>query len=356
MDVLALLGIKPPKKIPQEQQKSALDQLVQGVKDYKKSNEELAKQVKTLIKGVPGEVTSNVVAAPGRALSSLVGYPQELASWATNLPDYLKKLAANDPQAMAKFQQDLQGASTNAVIAASGGLKTAGEPSAMGAMMKATGGAPGWVPGQVVSPFNPPQQPQLPAGNVLDDVANLAKKETKTVAQAPKADIQPPKGVGGITTVTPKNLVSQIKSSGSLDEIVSSINEGGVTFDVANSQNKGGQPLYSVSVYPERSKTFEGKLNKSDIVQYVLDNFDLLTRKNHNLGGWYDTDAKKLWLDVAATIKDKNKAIELGRQHNQKAIFSLGDFTEIPTGGTGETASNLSDIIKRIQLIERIND
>ena len=141
--------------------------------------------------------------------------------------------------------------------------------------------------------------------------------------------------------------------SSNIDEVVKSINEnGGITYN-ASKGSLGGKKAYSIAMYPERSKTFQGEITKKDILQYISDNIDLLGKKGHSLGGWYDTEAKQLWLDVAGTVKDKETAIKLGKKFNQKAIFDLSKFEEIPTGGTGEAIKNMPSLKSRANYLAR---
>jgi hypothetical protein len=54
------------------------------------------------------------------------------------------------------------------------------------------------------------------------------------------------------------------------------------------------------------------------------------------LGGWRDKATGQFYLDVCDNVSDREKAVELGANRDQKAIFHLDTFDEIPTGGTGE--------------------
>lgn len=140
------------------------------------------------------------------------------------------------------------------------------------------------------------------------------------------------------------------------DDIFELINEGGITFDIVRNIEYKGEPFTSVSLFPERSELIEGDVNVLEILKYVRANSDLLTKKNNALGGWYDTEDKKLWLDIVTLVKDQEKAIELGKEFNQKAVFDLEEFEEIQTGGTGEVFKNMPSIEERLALIENIND
>jgi len=191
------------------------------------------------------------------------------------------------------------------------------------------------------------------------DILYLQGKLGKTASENREAYIKylQSSGLRDKVTTSQKGVatksLNKIKSN--IDNIAQSINEnGGITYN-ASKGNLGGKEAYSIAMYPERSKTFQGEITKKDILQYISDNIDLLGKKGHSLGGWYDTEAKQLWLDVAGTVKDKNTAIKLGKKFNQKAIFDLSKFEEIPTGGTGESVKGLPDINNRMKLLEKLS-
>jgi hypothetical protein len=139
-----------------------------------------------------------------------------------------------------------------------------------------------------------------------------------------------------------------------LNQIVSDINEGGITYDVVRQRALGGKQMYAVSIYPERTKIFKDKITRKDIIDYLKANRDLLSKKGHSLGGWLDTATKQIYIDVSATLSDRSKAIALGKKYNQKAIFDLKNFTDIPTGGTGENIGRYGDIGERARMVETL--
>lgn len=106
---------------------------------------------------------------------------------------------------------------------------------------------------------------------------------------------------------------------------------GGATYNLFTG-NLSGTPNYAVSIYPDRERIVDGV--DFDILEgFVIDNEDLLNSSKNSLGIW--VNGGKVYLDVVATIPDRDEAINLARQHNQIAIWDLQNNTEIPTGGTG---------------------
>jgi uncharacterized coiled-coil protein SlyX len=110
---------------------------------------------------------------------------------------------------------------------------------------------------------------------------------------------------------------------------------GGTTFNVRNKSSlKGG---YAVSIFPERTLILHANPNADELRAYIEKNWDLLGQPDHSLGTWRNEG--KTYVDVSVTVKDPEFAKFLGREYNQKAIFDLNKFEEIPTGGTGEAVS-----------------
>lgn len=104
----------------------------------------------------------------------------------------------------------------------------------------------------------------------------------------------------------------------------------------------GGQALYAVSLYPDLGIVLDGKDIPEDVLRrFIEDNRALLEDPRVSVGTWYDSEGGKTYLDLSATLADREQAIELGRQYNQIAIFDLATFEEIETGGTGESVENL---------------
>ena len=113
---------------------------------------------------------------------------------------------------------------------------------------------------------------------------------------------------------------------------------GGSTFSPFG-ENLAGTDSIAVSIFPELSRTFKGKLSEKQLSKFKRDNA-LAMIKNPMLafGTWYDKGSDQTYLDVVLRVpRDfKDIAIDLGKEFNQKAVFDLKTFDEIETGGTGE--------------------
>lgn len=132
-------------------------------------------------------------------------------------------------------------------------------------------------------------------------------------------------------------------------------NEGGFTMDTLRNIDYGGTPHIAVSPFPERSAIYTGETTTMHIAQFMEKNIDLLSQKGYSLGGWYDKASGQTYLDVVVPVPKKfsTQAVELGKQSNQKAVFDLETFTEIPTGGTGEVAGAAS-LVERQNLVKSL--
>jgi hypothetical protein len=95
-----------------------------------------------------------------------------------------------------------------------------------------------------------------------------------------------------------------------------------------------GQGLFAVSLYPERSVEVRGRFVPTRWLQaFLAQNQDLLRDPRITIGTWYNEEDDTTYLDVTATLPDKEQAIALGRQCNQIAIYDLLHGEEIDTGG-----------------------
>jgi len=130
------------------------------------------------------------------------------------------------------------------------------------------------------------------------------------------------------TALSKKELGKQADLSGkTVNDILLLIKQtGGATYNLSKG-NLAGQPYYAVATHPEREQTLDG-VDYDRIEEYLVNNEDLLRDPNNSFGAW--SHEGKIVLDVVATIADQNQALELGRKHNQPAIFDLKNMQEIP--------------------------
>jgi hypothetical protein len=123
---------------------------------------------------------------------------------------------------------------------------------------------------------------------------------------------------------------------------------GGATFSLYFG-NVLGQELYAVSLYPERSVQIRGRSVPTRRLQAFLAlNQDLLRDPRNAVGTWYNEEENTTYLDVSATLPDREQAILLAQQYNQIAIYDLLQKEEIETGGTGEPLLDAPPELQRL--------
>lgn len=140
-------------------------------------------------------------------------------------------------------------------------------------------------------------------------------------------------------------------SGQTVNQIVNALHaNGGVTWNLSKG-NMAGTDNYAVSIYPDRAQILDGA-DFDTVEEYILSNSDLLENSENSFGAW--SHDGKVYLDVVATIPDINKAVELGKQHNQIAIWGLKNGEQISTGGTGEVKESAQEQVLPQQLQDEV--
>ncbi len=110
-----------------------------------------------------------------------------------------------------------------------------------------------------------------------------------------------------------------------------------------------GQPLFSVSLWPERGRRVKGDTVKLRVLEvFIRGNLDLLNDPRGSIGLWYNADENLTYLDIVATLPNRHEAFTLASQYDQIAIFDLQTLTEIETGGTGNTPADMPTDTERL--------
>jgi hypothetical protein len=128
--------------------------------------------------------------------------------------------------------------------------------------------------------------------------------------------------------------------------------EGGSTINAVHGNLGGREGNYSVSIFPEFTWVVPGRL----ITPEQVAEFEARLRAkginpatpNLSIGTWYNPVTNETQFDLAITTTNRERAIALGFQYNQIAIFDLGNLSEIPTGGTGEAVEGLPMVAERL--------
>jgi hypothetical protein len=140
-------------------------------------------------------------------------------------------------------------------------------------------------------------------------------------------------------------------SGQTVNQIVNELHSnGGATWNLSKG-NMAGTDNYAVSIYPDRAQILDG-VDFDRVEEFIASNHDLLDNPENSFGAW--THDGKVYMDVVATVPDVAQAVELGKQHNQIAIWDLKNAREIQTGGTGEVKQAVQKQILPQQLQDEV--
>lgn len=78
---------------------------------------------------------------------------------------------------------------------------------------------------------------------------------------------------------------------------------------------------------------FDPAKTEDILTDYLLKHQAELGKAENYLGLWLE--GGKVYLDVSENMKDRNAAIQAGKERDQISIWDVANFVEIPTGGTG---------------------
>lgn len=130
---------------------------------------------------------------------------------------------------------------------------------------------------------------------------------------------------GGASTPTVEG-----DSVSSLSELHSRISEPDGGFTYSPTTKMAPTTGYAVSPYPQRSVAVPvEKLSLRDLLDYQLDNADLLSQPDHCFGGWHDPGTGMVFLDVSVVKADEKEAHDLAMKHDQIAYFDLAKMTSV---------------------------
>jgi hypothetical protein len=143
------------------------------------------------------------------------------------------------------------------------------------------------------------------------------------------------------------------------DEIVTSHNtQGGSTINAVHG-DLAYSNSFSVSIFPDLTTPVPGNLITPEQIHAFAAKLQAAgidpRSPNVSIGTWYDTETNTTFLDVAFTTRDREVAVVLGTQFNQKAIFDLNVMEEIPLGGTGLALERLPSVQERLGIMSSLS-
>lgn len=136
--------------------------------------------------------------------------------------------------------------------------------------------------------------------------------DQKTHGRRKKAKPEPkPEPRGGISEVEAEGLFYRVGKSG------------GFSYQpIDDTSPKTG---YAVSTFPQYETALDYEtLTENDIYEYLIEHRELFDDPNVYAGGWHDTEAGKVYLDISTIVDSQEKATTLAREHNQEGIYDLG--------------------------------
>lgn len=89
---------------------------------------------------------------------------------------------------------------------------------------------------------------------------------------------------------------------------------------------------FAVSIFKGLEKTFEGCPNVAQLADYVIANYDILTKTpgyDVVFGGWLDAETGLYYLDCSVIAPSLLDALQLARDNEQLAVFNLATFETI---------------------------
>lgn len=120
-----------------------------------------------------------------------------------------------------------------------------------------------------------------------------------------------------------------------LDVLGHCIAHGGITLEVralhSSQPLKAFQPSagFCFSPYKARERVIERPLRVADLVRYVAQNQDLLSRPFHHLGVWEDASTGYWYLDVSVVTADRSHAVAQCRKHQQLAFWDIANCESV---------------------------
>ncbi len=142
-----------------------------------------------------------------------------------------------------------------------------------------------------------------------------------------------------------------------LEEVIANIRQsheqGGATFS-RYFGDAVGQPLYAVSVYPDRTAIIPGQTIPAALLKtFIQANQDLLKDARNAVGTRYNREEDAAYLDITTLLEVRAEAVALARQYNQIAIYDLARQVEVLTERTGEEISGLPIPPNRLPALKR---
>ena len=102
--------------------------------------------------------------------------------------------------------------------------------------------------------------------------------------------------------------------------------QGGITYSL-QTQTQVTDRGYAVSPYPFAER--RQQLTELSVQSYISDYYGLLSKADHCLGLWYNTDNEEWYFDVVQVVLSSFTAKTIARDAGQLAYFDLMNKREV---------------------------
>lgn len=90
----------------------------------------------------------------------------------------------------------------------------------------------------------------------------------------------------------------------------------------------------AISIYPDREAIFNPlDLSAESLQSYIDENLDLLADPLNHIGGWYNPDDGKIYIDISRVVQSRREATRLCREYQQYAFYDLGTGEQVNVEG-----------------------
>ncbi len=180
------------------------------------------------------------------------------------------------------------------------------------------------------------------------EIQNIERAMAGQPAETIEAEINRRMGVP-----SPQTMTQRLDATADVVHELHTAN-GGATFNLRNG-DLGGQEAYAVGFAPDLAERVPGHPSREQIRAFIekVSKIIPLDDERVSIGTFFKDGATDL--DVVATPRTAEQAIEWGKAFNQKSIFDLKNFEEIATGGTGTDLGNLPPLADRLKVIYGAN-
>lgn len=103
---------------------------------------------------------------------------------------------------------------------------------------------------------------------------------------------------------------------------------GGATVSLAHG-DLAGRPLFAVAAFPKRTVRVNAVPTAHDLWHFIMDNLDVVSRRERAVGTWFDKTQGIHDLDVVAFFEQLDHALNVAARLGERFIYDLSARVEI---------------------------